>query len=128
MSGAKRVFLVEDDEIFAFLVENKLSKIDGVDLTTFQLGQDCIDELHAKPDVVFLDYSLPVMNGLEVLRLIKDQSPSTRVVMLSGLEWQQVVDECLAAGAEDFIQKDSSVANKVHGKLVTMFPELAVGA
>lgn len=128
MSGAKRVFLVEDDEIFAFLVENKLSKIDGVDLTTFQLGQDCIDELHAKPDVVFLDYSLPVMNGLEVLRLIKDQSPSTRVVMLSGLEWQQVVDECLAAGAEDFIQKDSSVANKVHGKLVTMFPELSAGA
>ncbi len=127
MSDAKRVFLVEDDEIFAFLVENKLNKIDGIDLTTFQFGQDCIDELHAKPDVVFLDYSLPVMNGLEVLRLIKDQSPSTRVVMLSGLEWQQVVDECMEAGAEDFIQKDSAVASKVHGKLVMMFPELSTG-
>ena len=53
MSGSKRVFLVEDDEIFAFLVENRLSKIEGVDLSTFQMGQDCIDELHAHPDVFF---------------------------------------------------------------------------
>jgi CheY-like chemotaxis protein len=125
MIGSKRVFLVEDDEIFAFLVENKISKIEGVDLSTFQLGQDCIDELHSAPDVVFLDYSLPVMNGLEVLRQIKSLSPTTRVVMLSGLEWQQVVDECLLAGAEDFIQKDSAVAHKVHSKLLSMFPELA---
>ena len=128
MSGSKKVFLVEDDEIFAFLVENKLSKVPGVELSTFQIGQDCIDELGGKPDVVFLDYSLPAMNGLDVLRLIKEQSPATRVVMLSGLEWQQVVDECMEAGAEDFIQKDSAVANKVHGKLLEMFPELGVGA
>lgn len=128
ISGSKRVFLVEDDEIFAFLVENKLSKLAGVDLSTFQIGQDCIDELGSMPDVVFLDYSLPAMNGLEVLRLIKERSPETRVVMLSGLEWQQVVDECFQAGAEDFIQKDSAVANKVHGKLLDMFPELAVQA
>ncbi|MFN8396395.1 MAG: response regulator [Bacteroidia bacterium] len=124
-SGSKRVFLVEDDEIFAFLVENKLSKMSGVDLSTFQIGQDCLDELGSNPDVVFLDYSLPAMNGLEVLKLIKDRCPETRVIMLSGMEWQQVVDECMQAGAEDFIQKDSSVANKVHGKLVAMFPELA---
>lgn len=127
ISGSIRVFLVEDDEIFAFLVENKLSKVLGIDLSTFQLGQDCIEELGSKPDVVFLDYSLPAMNGLDVLRLIKDRSPETRVVMLSGLEWQQVVDECLEAGAEDFIQKDSAVASKVYGKLLAMFPQLGVG-
>jgi two-component system chemotaxis response regulator CheY len=125
MSGLKRVFLVEDDEIFAFLVENKLSKVSGLSLSTYQMGQDAIDELGVKPDVVFLDYSLPVMNGLDVLKHIKEKSPNTRVVMLSGLEWQQVVDECLQAGAEDFIQKDSSVAQKVHSKLLEMFPELS---
>ena len=124
MSGSIKVFLVEDDEIIAFLEENKLGKVAGVELTTFQLGQDSIDELGAKPDVVFLDYSLPAMNGLDVLKLIKAESPETTVVMLSGLEWQQVVDECMQAGAEDFIQKDSGVANKMDGKLLAMFPEL----
>lgn len=125
MSGIIKVFLVEDDEIFAFLVENKLSKVEGVELSTFQLGQEAIDELDVQPDVVFLDYSLPVMNGLEVLKAIKERNPATRVVMLSGLEWQQVVDECMAAGAEDFIQKDSGVAQKVHTKLLELFPALA---
>lgn len=125
MSGTIKVFLVEDDEIFTFLVENKLSKVEGVDLLTFQLGQDAIDKIGEQPDIVFLDYSLPGINGLEVLKIMKQHNPNVRIVMLSGLEWQQVVDECIQAGAEDFIQKDSSVAQKVYSKLVELFPVLA---
>ena len=124
MSGIIKVFLVEDDEIFTFLVENKLSKVEGVALSTFEMGQEAIDQLDEKPDVVFLDYSLPVKSGLEVLKEIKEKSPETRVVMLSGLEWQQVIDECLEAGAEDFIQKDSGVAQQVYSKLCALFPSL----
>ena len=124
MSDSKKVFLVEDDEIFAFLVETKMQTIPNVNLTTFQVGGDCLEHIGETPDVVFLDYSLPVMSGLEVLKKIKAESPDTRVVMLSGMEWQQVVDECMEAGAEAFIQKDSQVANKVHSKLVEMFPDL----
>lgn len=121
MEDKKKVFLVEDDEIFAFLVQNRIQKMPGIDLETFSMGQDALDALGQNPDVVFLDYSLPVMDGLEVLRNIKSVNPNTRVIMLSGLEWQQVVDECMEAGAEDFIQKDSTVAQKVHDKLVELF-------
>lgn len=121
MEDNKKVFLVEDDEIFAFLVQNRIQKMSGINLETFALGQDALDALDKNPDVVFLDYSLPVMDGLEVLKKIKERNPATRVIMLSGLEWQQVVDECLEAGAEDFIQKDSQVAQKVHDKLVELF-------
>ena len=121
MEDKKKVFLVEDDEIFAFLVQNRIQKMPGIDLETFSLGQDALDSLDKNPDVVFLDYSLPVMDGLEVLKSIKAANSQIRVVMLSGLEWQQVVDECLQAGAEDFIQKDSHVAQKVHDKLVELF-------
>lgn len=124
MISSKKVFLVEDDEIFTFLVETKVQSIPNVELTTFSLGTDCLERIGEEPDVVFLDYSLPVMDGLEVLKQIKDMKPNTRVVMLSGMEWQQVVDECKEAGAEDFIQKDSQVANKVHSKLIDMFPDL----
>jgi CheY-like chemotaxis protein len=124
MAGTLKVFLVEDDDIFAFLVETRLSKVLGVELSVFPIGQDCLDELHTHPDVIFLDYSLPVIDGLEVLRRIKAAYAEARVVMLSGLEWQQVVDECIQAGAEDFIQKDSTVAQKVYEKLKSMFPHL----
>lgn len=121
MEDKKKVFIVEDDEIFTFLVENRLQKMGGVEAHSFGLGQDMLDRLGENPDVIFLDYSLPVMDGLEVLRRIKAASPDTRVVMLSGLEWDQVVNECLDAGAEDFIQKDAKVAQKVQDKLIEMF-------
>ena len=121
MEDKKKVFIVEDDEIFTFLVENRLGKMAGIEAHTFTMGQDMLDRLGENPDVVFLDYSLPVMDGLAVLKAIKAASPDTRVVMLSGLEWDQVVNECLNAGAEAFIQKDSKVAQKVHDKLVEMF-------
>lgn len=123
MEDKKKVFLVEDDEIFAFLVQNRIQKMSGISLETFTMGQEALDALGENPDAVFLDYSLPVMDGLEVLKTIKAKKPEVRVFMLSGLEWQEVVDECLAAGAEDFIQKDSQVAQKVFDKLVELFGE-----
>jgi two-component system response regulator AtoC len=123
MENTKKVFLVEDDEIFTFLVQNRLEQMAGIELHTFQVGQDALQRLSEKPDVVFLDYSLPVMDGLDVLKNIKDDNDSIRVVMLSGMEHQKIVEECLEAGAEAFIQKDSKVAQKVHDKLVEMFGE-----
>ena len=125
MAETIKVFLVEDDEIFAFLVQNKLGQVGGVELQVFEMGQPCLDALDQKPDVIFLDYSLPFMDGLEVLKKIKGAQPEARVVMLSGMEWQTVVDECMQAGAEDFIQKDAQVANKVYEKLVEMFPVIS---
>jgi two-component system response regulator AtoC len=125
MAETIKVFLVEDDEIFAFLVQNKLNKVAGVSLQVFEMGQPCIDALDQNPHVIFLDYSLPFMDGLEVLKKVKEIQPDLRVVMLSGMEWQTVVDECMQAGAEDFIQKDAQVANKVYIKLTEMFPELS---
>lgn len=123
MENTKKVFLVEDDEIFTFLVQNRLEQMAGIELHTFQVGQDALQRLSEKPDVVFLDYSLPVMDGLDVLKNIKDDNDSIRVVMLSGMEHQKIVEECLEAGAEAFIQKDSKVAQKVHDRLVEMFGE-----
>lgn len=116
-----KVFLVEDDEIFSFLVANKINSLEQVELHTFEAGQPAIDRIGEKPDVVFLDYSLPVLDGLEVLQAIKEADPGIRVVMLSGMEWQQVVDQCLNAGAEAFIQKDSTVAKQVADQLSKMF-------
>ena len=121
MEDKKKVFIVEDDEIFTFLVENKLKQMAGVEAHTFTMGQDMLDRLDENPDVIFLDYSLPVMDGLEVLKSVKASNPEIRVVMLSGMEWDAVVKECLDAGAEAFIQKDAKVAQKVYDKLIEMF-------
>jgi len=60
-----------------------------------------------KPDVILLDIMLPNVNGLDMLKNldIKKSLPHTRVIALSNVESQEVVDEALSLGAADFLRK-----------------------
>ena len=59
------------------------------------------------PDVVVMDVSLPIMNGIEATRQICGMSPDIRVLMLSMHADQQYVHQSLAAGAKGYFLKDA---------------------
>jgi two-component system chemotaxis response regulator CheY len=61
--------------------------------------------MELRPDVVLLDIMMPLMDGVEALREIVAHDPDARVVMCSALDQKAVVNEALAAGARDFINK-----------------------
>jgi two-component system chemotaxis response regulator CheY len=61
------------------------------------------EELH--PDVVLMDISMPEIDGLAALRVIREQDPHARVVMLSALGQESAVVEAITAGASDFLIK-----------------------
>lgn len=58
-----------------------------------------------KPDLTILDYNMPELTGLEVLKRIKKIDPLAQVIMCSALGTSFNVEECLAAGAIDFVTK-----------------------
>ncbi|MDF2938562.1 MAG: response regulator [Paenibacillaceae bacterium] len=58
-----------------------------------------------KPDVVVLDIGLPGMDGIQVLKHIRQQDPNAKVVMCSGRGTPEVVQECLDNGAVNFVAK-----------------------
>jgi DNA-binding NarL/FixJ family response regulator len=58
-----------------------------------------------RPDLVLLDLTMPVMDGLEALPRIIGLSPSTRVVVLSGFNAGQMEHEALALGAHAYLTK-----------------------
>jgi YesN/AraC family two-component response regulator len=58
-----------------------------------------------KPDAVILDLSMPVMDGLEAIPLIKEASPQTKIVVLSGFEADRMAEAALELGAERYLQK-----------------------
>jgi DNA-binding NarL/FixJ family response regulator len=64
--------------------------------------------LELKPDVAIVDYSMPVMNGLEVSRRIKSQQPRTEVLILTMHENEEILTEVLLAGVRGFLLKSDA--------------------
>ena len=61
-----------------------------------------------RPGVVFLDILMPDMNGLEVLRQIKEFDPGIKVIMVSAVDDKENRDKSKQLGADEFIKKPFS--------------------
>jgi two-component system OmpR family response regulator len=110
------VFLVDDDKMFLSSLKNTLNQQfrSGVEISTFTSGEDCLKELEANPDIVVLDYYLNddqhpnAMDGMEVLRKIKENSQDSMVIMLSAQDKLQVALDSIKNGAYEYIAKSES--------------------
>ena len=69
--------------------------------------------LKLKPDVAIVDYSMPVLNGLEVCRRIKSQHLHTEVLILTMHESEEILTEALLAGARGFLLKSDTRSHLV---------------
>jgi DNA-binding NarL/FixJ family response regulator len=66
-----------------------------------------------QPDIVLLDLAMPVMDGLEALPELRRMLPTARLVVFSGYEEESLAQAALAAGADDYIEKGTSVLQLV---------------
>ncbi len=72
-------------------------------------GQAAVDAVQRlRPDLVLLDIAMPQVSGLEALRLIREQSPETQVVMLTASEDDADLFEAVESGAAGYLRKDLS--------------------
>ncbi|NLM96264.1 MAG: response regulator [Halanaerobiaceae bacterium] len=57
------------------------------------------------PDIVTMDITMPVMDGLEAIRAIKAYDPDSKIIVCSAMGQQKMIIEAIEAGAKDFIVK-----------------------
>ena len=100
-----RVFVVEDDNWYNRLLVHNLSLNPDYVIDSYTNGKDCLDNLNKNPDVITLDYRLPDMKGLEILKRIKAENEDIQVVLISEQDEIDVVVELLKYGAYDYIVK-----------------------
>lgn len=104
----KRVLLAEDDKFFRFAVK----KMIDWEKYGFQIVGEAVHGAAALEflkentvDVVVTDMSMPVMNGIELTRALKEQYPEIMIIALSAYDDFEFVKESLILGAQDYILK-----------------------
>ena len=104
---AKKIVLAEDEPQIARLIEFKLEK-EGYEVTWKENGEEALKAIKTdKPDLILLDVMMPVMDGYEVLRRLKEDEnlKSIPVVMLTARAQERDVVKGIDLGAEDYITK-----------------------
>lgn len=111
MSADQPLLLLVDDEMgvreslkMVFGRTFRLIEADNVDLAIVQVRE-------ARPAVVLLDVLMPKTDGIEVLKRIKEIHPACAVIMLTGVNSQQLAAKASEFGAFDFVGKPFDVVD-----------------
>ena len=100
------VLIVDDVEIMRELLKAVLEKLDYEVVAQASDGREGVDlAIALEPDLILLDVMMPIMNGYLALEEIIGRCVDPFVVMLSGVDDGKVVEQCILAGAQGFLQK-----------------------
>ena len=107
-----KIFLVEDNELFANMLAESLRNQHGFSIELFPTGEEMLKKIQQNPDVVLLDYQLnshelKSMNGGQVLKKIHTYNDKIDVVMISSFDDLENAVNLLKQGAIDYICKDT---------------------
>ncbi|MHB8172411.1 MAG: response regulator [Thermincolia bacterium] len=98
--------LLVDDAAFMRMRCAKLLTDNGYEVDEASNGQEGVDKyMSTKPDLVLMDITMPIMDGIQAVEEIKKRDPEAKVVMCSALGQQTMVMAAIKAGAKDFIIK-----------------------
>lgn len=104
---AKKILLVEDDTFMAELLAQELTRA-GFDISLAKTGKEALQKFkETPPELVLLDILLPDVNGVEVLRSIRNEpaGAGVKVMILSNLSEGQDVEEAKGLGVTDYLVK-----------------------
>lgn len=108
-----KIFLVEDDVIFSKIISYHLSLNPDNVVEIFPDGKSMLKNLYKNPSLISLDYNLPDMTGLEILKQIREFNADTPVVIVSGQQDVATAIELLKKGAYDYILKDQDTKERL---------------
>ena len=101
-----KVFVVDDSIVARKMLRDLLEKNGHIVVGEAGNGQEAIDNFQSySPDLITLDITMPIKNGVEALREIKALAPNMKIIMTSASGQKEKITECIRLGASDFVQK-----------------------
>lgn len=109
------ILLVDDSAWIAKTMKKVLEKAGHEVVGMASDGLEGVDLFaQYRPELVLLDITMPNMDGRECLENILEFDNHAKIIMVSAIKEQEVVDDCLAAGAVGYLQKPIEVNNESH--------------
>ena len=101
-----KILIVDDSRTSRKMLRNILESNGHEIIDEAVNGQEGVQKFQAlKPDVVTLDITMPVVVGVEALKMIKALDPESKVVMVTAAGQKNKMIECIKAGANEFLTK-----------------------
>ena len=102
--------LVEDHNIVRKGIRSLLENNEEIEIVgEAKNGNEAIDKFRQViPDIVLMDFAMPILNGMEATRQIKKQFPQAKVIILSMYKDDEYIINCLKAGALGYVNKQTT--------------------
>lgn len=116
MSGKTRVLICDDHELFRDGIKAILRNEPDIEVAAeARDGQEAVAKaLTMRPDVVLMDLEMPGLNGVEATRRIRQAEPGVHVLILTMYGEEELVGQCVQAGAAGYVLKDVPAAQLVY--------------
>jgi DNA-binding NarL/FixJ family response regulator len=110
---AVRILIADDHRLFAESLMAVLSEDERVDVVGIaEDGRQAADlATELRPDVILMDLKMPVLDGFEATRRIRDAGLDTQIFILTGTDEAIGSEDAVAAGASGYLRKEQSVAD-----------------
>lgn len=108
-----KLLIVDDDPLVCQSLQLLLGKEEDLEVSNIAAnGQEAIELcLKEQPDVILMDIQMPIMNGIESTKRIKEQWPHVQIMMLTTFQDERNIRLALKAGAEGYLIKTASIEN-----------------
>ncbi|AUQ74026.1 DNA-binding response regulator [Phaeobacter sp. LSS9] len=108
MPNTIRVLIVDDHPMVAEGIQSILESYDDIEVVgSPSNGEEAVTEARAlTPDVILMDLNMPKLGGLSATEIILEQSPATRILILSMHDSPEYISSALAHGAMGYVLKD----------------------
>ncbi len=101
----KKILIVDDESLILYSLSMML-RGDGREVKTASNGRDALQEIsNHRYDICFLDIHLPDMNGLDIMKIVKEVSPATNVIIMTGGEITHTMMKSIRENARLFMAK-----------------------
>ena len=121
-----KIFVVEDNEWYNKLLVYTLSLNPDYEVKSFFNARDFLKSLNEMPDIVTLDYKLPDLSGLEVLKMIRQVNDDVQVILVSEQEDIEMVVTLLKMGAYDYITKSDDIKERLLNTIQNLTKDLSL--